>query len=216
MLFSEYNAFDINFPYEFCAGTLDNDNNGLTDADKDACGGDSGGPLICAINGKPILVGVVTRGESCGKEGYPGIYTSVAEYADWIDDITQREVRTVSIDYYLSDDYTYVPFEPKPVEDQPTDETLTAEKPVIEDPVVAEPVVAEPVVEEPVVEEQVTVPTDDSSNNAATVDINLSEPTTNGNPTVQAEEGVNMLFITTYTIFCILYIFRIWYVKNFL
>ena len=197
MLCSEYNAFDINFPYEFCAGTLDNDNNGLTDADKDACGGDSGGPLICAINGKPILVGVVTRGESCGKEGYPGIYTSVAEYADWIDDITQREVRTVSIDYYLSDDYTYVPFEPKPVEDQPTDEILTEEKPVIEDPIVAEPVVEEPVVEDPV-----TVPTDDSSNNAATVDNNLSEPTTNGNPTVQAEEGVNYyLYYILYTLY---------------
>ena len=36
------NAFEVDYPREFCAGTLDRDGNGKTDADRDACMGDSG------------------------------------------------------------------------------------------------------------------------------------------------------------------------------
>ncbi|XP_031781466.1 serine protease 64 isoform X1 [Nasonia vitripennis] len=54
----------------FCAGK------GPTDA----CQGDSGGPGV--IDGK--LVGVVSSGMECGSTYYPGIYTRVDKYYEWI------------------------------------------------------------------------------------------------------------------------------------
>lgn len=48
---------------------------------KDACQGDSGGPL--AIDGR--LAGIVSWGNGCAKKGYPGVYTEIAAYRDWID-----------------------------------------------------------------------------------------------------------------------------------
>ena len=42
--------------------------------------GDSGGPLVH----KNIVVGVVSSGYRCAYEGYPGIYTRVSEFLDFI------------------------------------------------------------------------------------------------------------------------------------
>jgi trypsin len=53
-----------------CAGTLG----------KDACQGDSGGPLVCSDK----LTGVVSSGIDCGDAVYPGLYTEVAKYIEWI------------------------------------------------------------------------------------------------------------------------------------
>lgn len=65
---------------QLCAGGKDQ---------KDSCQGDSGGPLqkVASINKKAIFVqyGVVSFGPKfCGSEGFPGVYTKVAYYMDWI------------------------------------------------------------------------------------------------------------------------------------
>ncbi|PTL75963.1 serine protease [Vitiosangium sp. GDMCC 1.1324] len=53
---------------------------GLTEGGKDTCQGDSGGPLV--ING--VLVGISSWGRGCALPNYPGIYTRVGNYVDWI------------------------------------------------------------------------------------------------------------------------------------
>lgn len=65
---------------QICAGGL---------ANKDSCGGDSGGPLMTVSdhNGSPrvFLMGVVSFGKAmCGSEDIPAVYTDVHKYAPWI------------------------------------------------------------------------------------------------------------------------------------
>jgi secreted trypsin-like serine protease len=64
---------------------------GEADGARDACNGDSGGPLFTMVDGKPVQVGVVSWGEgpidaeaSCGHANAYGIYTRLANYTDWI------------------------------------------------------------------------------------------------------------------------------------
>ena len=51
-----------------------------------ACSGDSGGPVVLTNGPRPMLVGIVswTRRDSCGKPEFPGVYTRVASYENWI------------------------------------------------------------------------------------------------------------------------------------
>lgn len=51
---------------------------------KDACKGDSGGPLYSRTGTQVVQYGIVSFGDGCGKAETPGVYTSVAEYLDWI------------------------------------------------------------------------------------------------------------------------------------
>ena len=58
---------------------------GTDDGSIDACKGDSGGPLVCQdVNNVTYVWGIVSWGENCGKSGFPGVYTKVANYFDWI------------------------------------------------------------------------------------------------------------------------------------
>ncbi|XP_043468556.1 trypsin-4-like isoform X2 [Leptopilina heterotoma] len=60
---------------EICYGY----NNGANVRDK--CQGDSGGPLI---NRDKVELGLVSWGVECGTKGYPGVYTDVLYFRDWI------------------------------------------------------------------------------------------------------------------------------------
>uniref|UniRef100_A0A6Q2XM02 Peptidase S1 domain-containing protein n=1 Tax=Esox lucius TaxID=8010 RepID=A0A6Q2XM02_ESOLU len=51
---------------------------------KDTCQGDSGGPLVCPSDTKFVQVGITSFGKPCAKEGFPGYYTRVASYLDFI------------------------------------------------------------------------------------------------------------------------------------
>jgi len=52
---------------------------------QDSCQGDSGGPLTVDVNGQHHLVGDVSFGDDCAKEGRYGIYAKTAFFREWID-----------------------------------------------------------------------------------------------------------------------------------
>nr|XP_034193628.1 trypsin beta-like [Osmia lignaria] len=53
---------------------------GLAAGGKDSCQGDSGGPLFLGGN----LVGIVSWGMGCGTPKFPGVYTDVSYYRQWV------------------------------------------------------------------------------------------------------------------------------------
>jgi len=65
-----------------CAGDVEN--GGI-----DSCQGDSGGPFIVpGENNTWQLAGIVSWGNGCAEPGYPGVYTEVSYFVDWIQDKT--------------------------------------------------------------------------------------------------------------------------------
>lgn len=75
-------ASKFNLRYELCAGVVDQ-------GGKDACAGDSGGPLI--INGSPaagqaaqVLIGVTSYGVGCARKGKAGVWVRTSAIKDWI------------------------------------------------------------------------------------------------------------------------------------
>lgn len=64
---------------------------GLETGKRDACYGDSGGPLLADRDGKPVQLGIVSWGEGpaddeikCGHQDLYGVYARVASFRDWL------------------------------------------------------------------------------------------------------------------------------------
>mmetsp|Transcript_11081 Transcript_11081/g.19912 ORF Transcript_11081/g.19912 Transcript_11081/m.19912 type:complete len:410 (-) Transcript_11081:258-1487(-) len=57
-----------------------------SEQDKDACYGDSGGPLLTkgSTMADDRLVGLVSWGRGCADSLYPGVYTRISYFYDWI------------------------------------------------------------------------------------------------------------------------------------
>lgn len=69
-------------PNQACAGGEDG---------KDACYGDSGGPLMTTFKKKDVLdddqwyqEGIIYRGIGCGRKNVPSLYTRISRYSKWI------------------------------------------------------------------------------------------------------------------------------------
>ncbi|XP_065133809.2 trypsin-like isoform X1 [Paramisgurnus dabryanus] len=57
---------------------------GLSQGGKDSCQGDSGGPLVVRKGTQWIQCGIVSFGQGCAEPGFPGVYTKVSSYENWI------------------------------------------------------------------------------------------------------------------------------------
>ncbi|ROT85320.1 Complement factor D [Penaeus vannamei] len=52
--------------------------------------GDSGGGLMWqGRDGKMDVIAIVSWGQGCARRGYPGVYTRVSNYLDWIEEHTK-------------------------------------------------------------------------------------------------------------------------------
>ncbi|CAG5081233.1 Oidioi.mRNA.OKI2018_I69.PAR.g9818.t1.cds [Oikopleura dioica] len=71
---------------EICVGLPDSDDaDDLTDGGSGACSGDSGGPLICNVDGFATVMGVASyTWPPCGSAGLPSIYASIA-HDNWVE-----------------------------------------------------------------------------------------------------------------------------------
>lgn len=67
----------------FCAGSKSGK------GDRDSCVGDSGGPLITHVDGRFKLLGIVSWGLGCANAQYPGVYTYVPAYINWLHQTVQ-------------------------------------------------------------------------------------------------------------------------------
>lgn len=48
-----------------------------------------GGPLMMRLESRWYQLGIVSFGNKCGEPGYPGVYTRVSEYMDWVRENTK-------------------------------------------------------------------------------------------------------------------------------
>ncbi|CAF3628079.1 unnamed protein product [Rotaria sordida] len=72
----------VNVTVHFCAG--------VPGGGKDACLGDSGGPIMAFVDNRWQIVGLISNGYGCALPGHSGIYTRVAYYIPFIETIKNQ------------------------------------------------------------------------------------------------------------------------------
>ena len=66
---------------------------GRKEGGADACQGDSGGPATAIVEGRRVLVGIVSWGQGCAVRDKYGVFTRVAMFAAWVADKTRDAVK---------------------------------------------------------------------------------------------------------------------------
>ncbi|XP_044905258.1 serine protease 44 isoform X3 [Felis catus] len=74
---------------------------GYSSRGKDTCQGDSGGPMACEFNETWVQVGIVSWGFGCGRRNFPGVYTEVSFYKDWVIDHLSQACCWDSADFFI-------------------------------------------------------------------------------------------------------------------
>jgi secreted trypsin-like serine protease len=60
---------------------------------KDTCQGDSGGPMVVHTSrDRWVQIGIVSWGKGCALKDYPGVYTRVSAFGDWIRSAVGRDL----------------------------------------------------------------------------------------------------------------------------
>ena len=76
--------------YKGTTAKVDEQNFCAARAGKDACTGDSGGPMVRqGVDRRFYLVGVVSFGKGCARKGSPGVYARVDKFITWIRDTVE-------------------------------------------------------------------------------------------------------------------------------
>jgi len=95
---------------EQCQDTLNSDGSLVTanmlcaaipEGGKGSCQGDSGGPLVINTGSGVQQVGIVSWGIGCAAQDYPGVYTRVSQYKQWMSAITEGVAVTQRHDFGL-------------------------------------------------------------------------------------------------------------------
>ncbi|PBP24814.1 serine endopeptidase [Diplocarpon rosae] len=67
---------------DYGAGTITTNMFCAAATGKDSCNGDSGGPITITSTG--VLAGTVSWGQGCAEDSYPGVYSRIGNYVNWI------------------------------------------------------------------------------------------------------------------------------------
>lgn len=69
---------------------------------KGSCQGDSGGPLVVQTGTGIEQVGIVSWGIGCAETGYPGVFTRVAEFSEWLNTLQTGIAVTQKLDFGIA------------------------------------------------------------------------------------------------------------------